>query len=427
MAKRVLILSGKDPSHSGNLGQNLIDSLKWKGYEVSFDFPDTLDYLKKVNRIKNSFWGRTITKGIIETNRLFRTSIFGLNNYYSKKGYVFFHANEDKPPYDYNKIIEYAKGKFDLIITLFPNDLFNIKSLGEISKKTGIPIFICPPDMYPMTGGCIYFDRCDGYKRDCEYCPVFKEKRYSQANKNYLIKKEVYQRYDITMLLNTWMKNAFIKSNLFRNNQLQKIPFVLDENLYRPLNRISCRSEIGIPNRKIVFLIRHTSQKRKGNNIAYNALKKLYDSLEKESKKDIMLLTIGEIMTEQMPFETKNLGFVNLDPLIKAYNSADAFLCPSVDDAGPSMINQSIACGTPVVSFNSGTAIDVIENGISGFKTDNISEEGFFFCLKQMYDAIAQKKETLRKTSREMSLKNNSLKVFATTIDGIIKNKLINN
>ena len=41
------------------------------------------------------------------------------------------------------------------------------------------------------------------------------------------------------------------------------------------------------------------------------------------------------------------------------------------------MVNQSQMCGTPVVCFNNGTAVDVVTDGVSGFKTDHVSETGF--------------------------------------------------
>jgi len=423
MSKKVLILSGKEPSHSGGLGQNIIDALKKTGYEVTFNLPDSSIFLNQIKRRQNSFWWRVVTKSILEVNRIFNTTFLGFKGYYSKKGYVFFHADEGKIPYNSQKIIEYAKDRYDLIIALFTKDIFNIKSLGEIYQNTGIPILIYAPDMYPMTGGCIYFNKCQGYKHNCEFCPAFNGKKINQANNNYLIKKAVYQSSDITILLNTWMRNHYVESNLFSENQLRLQSFVLDENQYKPIDRNLCRSELGIPESKMVYLIRHASEKRKGNSIAYNALIRFYHGLDDSSQKNFLLLIIGGKIAKEMSFQTKELGYLDTETLIKVYNAADAFLCPSTDDAGPSMINQSIACGTPVVSFNSGTAMDVIENGISGFKTDDISENGFYICLKQMYDAIKFNGESLRKTTRDMSLKKNSFITFATTIDSIIKYK----
>ena len=95
------------------------------------------------------------------------------------------------------------------------------------------------------------------------------------------------------------------------------------------------------------------------------------------------------------------------------------FLNPSTDDAGPSMVNQSIMCGTPVVSFNLGTAVDVIENGISGFKTDDISPEGFYRTLeKAIRSLIEGSNPSIRETTRATALRHNTSAVFASRLLG---------
>jgi len=44
------------------------------------------------------------------------------------------------------------------------------------------------------------------------------------------------------------------------------------------------------------------------------------------------------------------------------------FLCPSIEDSGPLMINESIMCGTPVVSFDMGVAPDLVHTGKTGYR-----------------------------------------------------------
>ena len=53
--------------------------------------------------------------------------------------------------------------------------------------------------------------------------------------------------------------------------------------------------------------------------------------------------------------------------LAQTYQIADLFVCSSLEDSGPQMINMSIMSGTPVVAFEMGVALDIVHHGKSGY------------------------------------------------------------
>ena len=62
------------------------------------------------------------------------------------------------------------------------------------------------------------------------------------------------------------------------------------------------------------------------------------------------------------------MGYINdYNRLAEVINVVDVFCVTSVQDSGPMMINQSICCGTPVLSFDVGVASDLIQDGKTGF------------------------------------------------------------
>jgi len=70
-----------------------------------------------------------------------------------------------------------------------------------------------------------------------------------------------------------------------------------------------------------------------------------------------------------IPFSHKFIGFLNDDRILAlAYQSADIFVCPSIEDSGPMMINEAIMCGTPVVAFEMGVAPDLVHTGKTGYR-----------------------------------------------------------
>lgn len=53
-------------------------------------------------------------------------------------------------------------------------------------------------------------------------------------------------------------------------------------------------------------------------------------------------------------------GFLSENELFEVYCAADVFMSTTIADSGPMMVNYSIACGTPVVSFPIGVAQDLV-------------------------------------------------------------------
>ena len=98
-------------------------------------------------------------------------------------------------------------------------------------------------------------------------------------------------------------------------------------------------------------------------------------------------------------------------------------MSPSIGDAGPSTVNQSICCGTPVVAFEIGTAIDVIENGISGYRAAFKDVDDYAHGIESIITLNEQVYIKLRETTREMGLKKNSKKHLRNLLKKIQQNK----
>ena len=117
--------------------------------------------------------------------------------------------------------------------------------------------------------------------------------------------------------------------------------------------------------------------------------------------------------------DTMQLGFLDISRLVDAYSYSNVFLCPSTLDGGPSMVNQSIMCGTPVVSFDSGTSIDVIHNGRSGFKVPMKDSKAFGKAIYKLFLMPDNDYQRLRISSREIALHWNSPSAFVKQVESV--------
>ena len=131
--------------------------------------------------------------------------------------------------------------------------------------------------------------------------------------------------------------------------------------------------------------------------------------------KKIVIVLAGSVNTDVEKLFNKEVictGFLNIQKLAEMYSISDVFISPSIDDAGPSMVNQSLMSGTPVVSFDIGTAQELVINGENGYRVPNKDSkalaEGIILVLKRMETSEAE----VRQKCREVAMNSNSLHTF---------------
>lgn len=166
-----------------------------------------------------------------------------------------------------------------------------------------------------------------------------------------------------------WLLNNAQKSISFNSLDGICIRNPLNFELYSLVELSHLKSELKIPTDNTIFLFvaETVSNNRKGFDILVKALKSLQN-------KSITLLVIGKIYNlDIIGIDIKFLGSIKNEAVLKNYYSlADAFILPSREDNLPNVMLESLACGTPVLSFNVGGMSEIIENGFNGLKADII-------------------------------------------------------
>lgn len=166
-----------------------------------------------------------------------------------------------------------------------------------------------------------------------------------------------------------WLANCARESLLFRNSLVAAIPNPVDLNRWRPLPKDQVRSWLGLPqNQKVVLFgaIGGMRDLRKGGNLLVAAL----EILAKQNPQMIQLAIFGQSKLRggpRFPFPTRWLGRLHDDlSLAVVYSAADAFILPSRQDNLPNTGIEALACGVPVVAFNTCGLPDIVchqENG----------------------------------------------------------------
>lgn len=429
---RLLLVSSKPPSHSAGLTQTKIDGLLKAGHEV--DYLTVYDYDGRPDNVISIFpklpkkypsWRRRYvvlpirgmfkSLGIYEfVKRIKDIVVQKINNLFSPKNssdIMLLYPDEKTPPISNALLLSKILGKYDAVITLFWEGMLNSTSLKAIYDKLHCPILICAPDMAPMTGGCYYFNKCRNFYTGCGKCIALNSTdENDQTRLNFITKKENYSSINCAFLGNTWMNQYAVKSNLFRHIFHSEV--IIDENKFCQRDMSIVRQKLGLLQDKFILLISSSSMPRKGNSDIVDAVTIFYDRLSEAERMKIILLSIGDdyfqSSIEKHNIPIRHLGTVNESNLIYCYQASNLFISASHDDAGPSMINQSIMCGTPVVCYDSGTAIDVIENFVSGYKVPFRDIEGLSVGMDAIFRMSEDEYRDLRHNTRAKAIKHNS-------------------
>jgi glycosyltransferase involved in cell wall biosynthesis len=261
----------------------------------------------------------------------------------------------------------------------FAPDIINLHFVSagylqiETIAKFNHPIVWTLHDMWSFTGGCHYNQECDRYISSCGACPQLgSERDWDLSRWIWKRKANAWKNISLTIVTpSVWLAKCAKESSLFRDRRVEVIPYGIDLNLYRPINKKVARELLKLPQDKqlILFLsLRATSDKRKGFHLLQPALKQLSQTGWQEK---LEIMVVGASQSEKSPelgLKSHYLGTLNDSlTLALAYSAADVFVAPSVQDNLPNTVLEAISCGTPCVAFNIGGMPDMIEHQKNGY------------------------------------------------------------
>ena len=247
---------------------------------------------------------------------------------------------------------------------------FSYLALPRLTE--GKPAVFTLHDMWPFTGHCHNSLDCERWKIGCGRCPypeVAPAVRRDATHWEWKLKNWVYQHSKFTIVVpSRWLMKQAEQSILDRF-PIHHIPHGIDTEVYKPLNRNECCSVLGIPPGKkvLLFVVDDFERRLKGGDLLQEALQSLPGFLKTQT----VLLLLGknsEALAQTVGIQTLNLGYVGGDRLkIICFSAADLFILPTRADNFPLTLLESLACGTPIVSFGVGGVPDVVRPGITGY------------------------------------------------------------
>lgn len=418
---QILIISSANPEIGpGVLSANYYDAYKSQGYEV-----DLLTLNKCKARPEFLYVQDSSTLSVKIRNRVrhygrrlygLYLSVFHRYLFHPKSGHYFFYFKENMPPVPTSKVLAKIGKKYDLVHLLFWQEMLSFETVRAIFRKLNcFMIFNCV-DYSPMSGGCHFTGDCQRYKAGCGCCPAFDSKDphdFTWYNVQY--RKKVYEEVNPLVTGNSYMFGFYDQSILLKGRQRINSYPIIDLQAFRPMDRIQLHAKYGISEQKtfkILFGCQNIDDERKGIKYLIEAINVFLEHLTEAERSQVQVMAIGKnfdaVQQQLKDVDTHDFGFVSINELPSIYAFADVFLCPSVNDAGPMMVNQSLCCGTPVVGFEMGACLDAVKDKGTGYCAKLRDSQGFAEGIEKIYRQTPEEREAMRSRCVEYAQKTYS-------------------
>jgi glycosyltransferase involved in cell wall biosynthesis len=265
--------------------------------------------------------------------------------------------------------------------------------------------------MWAFTGGCHYADDCDHFTHTCGDCWMLKGANENDlSHAGWLRKLEMYRsaKNIVFVTCSTWLAGVANKSSLLKDFRVEAIPNPIDTEIFSPKDKIRAREKYHIdPNQKIVlFGAANILDRRKGITYLVDALdelKKNYADLT-----DVAIVIFGKNKSfdvSQLPFKVYEMSLVGSQQgMAELYNLADVYVTPTIEDNLPNTVMESMACGTPVVAFNTGGLPDMVDHLNNGYLAEFKSATDLAAGIK--YILTSNQKNELAANARKKVLDN---------------------
>lgn len=272
---------------------------------------------------------------------------------------------------------------------------FNLRTLKKMSATK--PVVWTFHDMWPITAHCGH--AFDGKIKDNGFfaCPSLDiYPPIAWHNEKYLErqKRKIYEKSNFHIVTpSQWLADKVSQSTL-KNKPLSVIYNGIDASIFKPYNKQESRQLLSLPRNKQIILIvakRGQSNPWKGGNYAQGAIEAFM------GHSGAFFVDLGGDSNETN-FNIKTVSYRS-DPttLAKYYSAADILLYPSIADNCPLVVLEAMACGLPIVSFNTGGIPELIEhkiNGyIAGYKNSNDLKAGLNYILNLSPQEIEKMKQ----------------------------------
>ena len=252
----------------------------------------------------------------------------------------------------------------------------NITILFNFLANADIPVVWTLHDCWPFTGHCAYFDYIDCHKWEtqCDKCPNIhaypSSILFDSSKDNFEKKKHLFNQVkNMTIVTPSVWLAGLVKQAFLSKYDVLVINNGIDTTIFKERDVESLRKTLGIKNEIILLGVSAEGfEGRKG--LTYFI--ELADKIGRGYK--LVLIGCSKADKSKLPGSVIALNRTeSTAQLAEYYSLADIFVNPTLEDNYPTTNLEALACGTPIITFDTGGSPEVVsaKTGIIVNKMDS--------------------------------------------------------
>ncbi|MBE6952369.1 MAG: glycosyltransferase [Ruminococcaceae bacterium] len=280
----------------------------------------------------------------------------------------------------------------------------NLEMLFTYFKKKKTKLVWTFHDCWAFTGYCTYFTmtKCSQWKQQCEKC--LQRKDYScffdKSQKLFAQKKQLFKGLDLTIVTPSQWLADLVKESFLKDYPVYVINNGIDLAVFRPRNSVF-RRRYDLEDKKLVLGVSFLWDKRKGTDV--------FSSLAQRLPADYQIVLVGTDgqVDRQLPDNIISIHRTqNQQELAEIYSTADVFINPTREENYPTVNMESLACGTPVLTFRTGGSPEILDTTCGSVvdcdDIDAMEKEIIRICTDKPYskEACVQRAKAFDKNER---------------------------
>ena len=260
----------------------------------------------------------------------------------------------------------------------------NFKMLFDYIRKNNIKTIWTLHDCWSFTGHCPYFDlvQCERWKDGCGACTqrnVYPQICFDFTRQMYKLKKKWFSGVqNLTIVTpSEWLK-GLVKESFLKEYEVRVIRNGIDLGVFKPTSS-DFRNKYNIADDDIMLLgVAFDWGKRKGLDVVIDLAKKL------DSSYKIVLVGTDAEIDAMLPKNVISINRTqNQTELAEIYSAADIFINPTREENYPTVNMESIACGTPVITFRTGGSPEILGE-VGGLITEENTADAMIKLIEKL-------------------------------------------
>ena len=282
--------------------------------------------------------------------------------------------------------------------------------LFKYIKKTNKRVVWTLHDCWGFTGRCPHFllMNCYKWKNGCFKCP-YKKTDYPPAL--FDVSQKMWKRKrkwftginNLTIVTPSFWMASLVKESFLKEYEVKTINNGINLEIFKPTENLFKR-KIKAENKFIVLGISFNWSIKKGLDV--------FVELSKKLTKDFVVVLVGtnEEVDRLLPPSIVSIHKTqDQKELAEIYSSANVFVNPTREDNFPTVNLEALACGTPVLTFDTGGCSETIDDNCGKVLKTNSVEELKTEILNIYNSSTIFKKNNCLKKANEFNAKTKLL------------------